>query len=191
MRRVIRLYCRFQMQPLQPREHGWRESNSALGTFLAMINMSGPGGKVIHPKEALHAAQHIAGAHRSDRVWLDPPPLDAFRGILSIRTGKPGEGIAHGPSYNGPPLVDPGFAKVRTRAFWFMHKDHVSPPHPSDRKIRDRPVILYFHGGAGVTFSAGDLFMGETLAGNLARTSGIDVFCESKRALTAERNHII
>lgn len=177
VRRVIRNYCRFKVQPIQPREHGWRESNTALGTFLAIANMSGPGGRVIHPKETVQAALHEVGGKRLDRVWIDPPPLDAFRGLLTIQTGKPGTGFAHGKTYKGPPLVDPGFAKVRTRCFWFMHKDNISPPKPSEKRSRDRPVILYFHGGASVTFSAGDLFMGECLARNLAHTSGIDVFC--------------
>ena len=29
-----------------------------------------------------------------------------------------------------------------------------------------------------MTFAAGDIFMGQTLARNLASTTGIDVFCE-------------
>lgn len=177
VRRVIRVYCRLRVQPIQPRENGWRESNSILGTMLEFINLSGPGGRVIHPKEALRAAEQAAG-NRTDRVWIDPPPLDAFRGILTINTQGPGKGFVHSKTYQGPPLVAPGMAKVRTRCFWFMHRDNLSPPHPSQKKKQDRPVILYFHGGAGVTFGAGDLFMGQTLARNLAHTSGIDVFCE-------------
>lgn len=184
VRRVVRLFTRFGVQPVQPREHGWRESSTIIGTMLGLLNLSGPGGRVVHPEMALRAAEHAAG-QRADRVWIPPPPLDAFRGLLTIRTGKAGEGTAHGPTYNGPPLVDPGFAKVRTRCFWFMHKDGVSPPTPSQKgktRTSDRPVFLYFHGGASVTFSAGDLFMGETLAKNLAHTTGIDVFCESDEA---------
>ncbi|PWN18754.1 alpha/beta-hydrolase [Microstroma glucosiphilum] len=178
VRRVVRLFTRFGVQPIQPRENGWRESSTILGTFLGLLNLSGPGGRVVHPEMALRAAEHAAG-QRADRVWIPPPPLDAFRGLLTIRTGKAGEGTAHGPTYNGPPLIDPAFAKVRTRCFWFMHKDGISPPVPSQKgrtRNSDRPVILYFHGGASVTFSAGDLFMGETLAKNLAHTTGIDVF---------------
>lgn len=178
VKRIIRLYCRFKVQPVQPREHGIRESNTALGTLLSIANLSGPGGRVIHPKETIKAALHEAGGGRLDRVWIAPPPLEAFRGILTVQTGKPGTGFAHGKTYKGPPLVSPSLAKVRTRCFWFMHRDSLAPPKANEKKSRDRPVILYFHGGASVTFSAGDLFMGECLTRNLAHTSGIDVFCE-------------
>lgn len=129
----------------------------------------------MHPKEAIQAAEQAAGK-RTDRVWIDPPPLEAFRGILTINTAGPGKGFAHCKTYAGPPLVEPGFAKVRTRCFWFMHKDGLRPPHRGEKKKRDRPVFLYFHGGAGVTFGAGDPFMGQCLAVNLAHTTGIDVF---------------
>ncbi|CAO1613077.1 unnamed protein product [Parajaminaea phylloscopi] len=176
VRRVIRIYCRFRVQPIQPRENGWRESNSVIGTALEFANLSGPGGRVVHPKEAIRAAEQAAGGKRSDRVWIDPPPLDAFRGILTINTQGPGKGYVHSKTYQGPPLVEPGMAKLRTRCFWFMHRDGLSPPNPAEKRRRDRPVILYFHGGAGVTFGAGDLFMGQTFARNLAHTTGIDVF---------------
>lgn len=188
VRRVIRMFIRFKMQPIQPRENGWRESSSFIGTLLAISNMSGPGGKVIHPRKMIHAAEKDTDSGRLDRVWIRPPPLNAFRGLLTIRTSERGQKVENGETYRGPALVDPGMAKLRTKCYWFMHRDQLSPPGPggqgSSAPTADRPVILYFHGGAGVTFSAGDLFMGETLAANLAKTSGIDVFCELSSLLS-------
>lgn len=40
------------------------------------------------------------------------------------------------------------------------------------------PLSNLLDGGAGVTFSAGDMFMGQCLARNLARDTKTDVFCE-------------
>jgi len=37
-------------------------------------------------------------------------------------------------------------------------------------------TILYFHGGAGVTMSPGDIFMGDCLSRNLSKEVGIDIF---------------
>lgn len=59
--------------------------------------------------------------------------------------------------------------RKRVPAFWFRTKKAKSTE-------KSRPnVMLYFHGGAYITFDAGDPFMGTTLAGRLAKHSGMDV----------------
>ncbi|PWN97770.1 alpha/beta-hydrolase [Tilletiopsis washingtonensis] len=167
-------FIALRLQPIAPREGGWRESPNFLAALLVTLNLSGPGGfaAVRRPQKVVKAAKKQTHGH--DRVWMDAPPLEYFRGLLTIHSGS-SSAMVRSPTYTGPPLVDPSWAKARTRAFWFMRKAGEAPPELDGSK-RDRPVILYFHGGAGVTFAAGDIFMGQTLARNLASTTGIDVF---------------
>ncbi|EPQ31446.1 uncharacterized protein PFL1_00781 [Pseudozyma flocculosa PF-1] len=186
VRRAMRSMIRFGFQPIQPREGGWRDTRGSIAALLNVLNYSGPGGSVTHPKLAADAAKKVARG--VDKVWFDPPPLDALTDVLSVRTQGAGRGLAvQSTHYAGPPLLDPAFAKTRSRAFWFMHRPGVLPPSAqaasksattttTKTPPRERPVILYFHGGAGVTFSAADLFMGQCLASNLAKSSGADVF---------------
>ena len=171
VRRAMRNFIRFRFQPIQPREGGLRDRHGFLAATLSLLNFSGPGGNVTHPKLAIKAA---AQELSRDKVWFDPPPLELFNDVLSIQTGKWGSGKVKSEYYNGPPLVEPKWAKTRTCGYWFMHKDGISPPLKSGK--HDRPVILYFHGGAGVTFSASDMFMGQGIAKNLAHSAGVDVF---------------
>lgn len=179
-RLAIRFMIIFKMQPIQPREGGLRERPGVVSTMLAVLNNTGPGGRVAHPIMAAKAASKIGHKqdskhYRHDRVWFDPPPLEYFRGILTLKT-RERQRVEDCETYNGPAMVDISWSKHRTRAFWFMPKGVTQPPPAESKGGQDGPVILYFHGGAAVTFSAGDMFMGITLAANLARTSGIPVF---------------
>ncbi|PWN52412.1 alpha/beta-hydrolase [Violaceomyces palustris] len=178
VKRAMRNMIRFHFQPIAPRENGWRDGDGFLATLLSVLNFSGPGGYVSHPQLPLKIKANQA-TRSPDKVWFDAPPLEALTGILSVRT-QDRKARVSSKTYTGPPLVDPGWAKCRTRAFWFMHRSGLLPPLPvklggGDRE-RDRPVVLYFHGGAGVTFNAADPFMGRTLANNFARTAQVDVF---------------
>ena len=183
-RLTIHFMVFLRMQPIQPREGGLRERPGALGTLLAILNNTGPGGRVAHPLLAVEAARKIGHKQggkrlRNDRVWFDAPPLAYYRGLLSLRTpkGSPLEQRVEGcPTYNGPAMVDVAWAKNRTRAFWFMPHGETQHPPAEVKGGQKEPVILYFHGGAAVTFSAGDMFMGATLAANLAKTSQLAVF---------------
>jgi acetyl esterase/lipase len=181
-RLAIRFMVLFKMQPIQPREGGIREKPGFVGTSLALLNELGPGGRVAHPLMAAEAVSKKAHKQdtkhtRHDRVWFDPPPLEYYRGILTLKTTETGlEKVTDCDTYKGPAMIDMKWAKVRTRAFWFM-PDGTKQHLPEKVKGAQKgPVILYFHGGAGVTFSAADIFMGVTLAGNLARSSKIPVF---------------
>ncbi len=79
-------------------------------------------------------------------------------------------------AYTGPPLLDAKWLKWNVRALWFTHKPRVVPSQLGAKTRPTRPVVCYFHGGAGVTFNAGDLHMGQNLAKTFARTAGIDIF---------------
>ncbi|UZJ53408.1 hypothetical protein CBS101457_002728 [Exobasidium rhododendri] len=170
------------MQPIQPREGGYRERPGIVGTVLAILNNTGPGGRVAHPIMAAQAAVKIGHKQdsehrRHDRVWFDAPPLQYYRGILSLKTSKTTKDrVQDCETYNGPPMVDISWTKSRTRAFWYLPKGDKQRTPAASEGGQKEPVILYFHGGAGVTFSAGDMFMGITLASNLAKTSEIPVF---------------
>jgi len=169
------------MQPIQPREGGLRERPGAIGTILAILNNTGPGGRVAHPLMAAQAAKKIGHKQdakhlRNDRIWFDAPPLEYYRGILSLKTSEVAQPVQDCETYNGPAMVDVSWAKSRTRAFWFMPHGEKQHPPAAVKGGQKEPVILYFHGGAAVTFSAGDMFMGITLASNLAKTTGIPVF---------------
>ncbi|CEH17720.1 hypothetical protein CBOM_04114 [Ceraceosorus bombacis] len=174
---AMRNFIFFRLQPIAPRQGGLRERPGLLGALLQSLNASGPGGRVVLPKQLAKTSLQAAKKQnrRRDRIWFDAPQLEYFRGILAIQPGKEGTGAVRTAGYRGPALVEPKWAKAKTRGFWFMRKDGEAPPEVDEKKS-ERPVILYFHGGAGVTFGAGDIFMGMTLAQNLARTSGIDVF---------------
>lgn len=183
-RLAIKFMVLFKMQPIQPRENGWREKPGVIGTTLALLNELGPGGRVAHPIMAAEAAskkghKQDAKHARHDRVWFDPPPLDYYRGILTLKTGDSDttvERVQDCDTYNGPAMVDMKWAKVRTRAFWFMPGGMKQQPPSKSKGGQKEPVTLYFHGGAGVTFSAADIFMGITLAANLAKSSKMPVF---------------
>ncbi|KAK0567138.1 hypothetical protein OC844_000383 [Tilletia horrida] len=174
----LRNFTRFAFQPVAPREGGLRDRAGILATVLEVANFSGPGGRVVPPPDSVEAQRKAARGERHDVAWFDPPPLETLTGLLSLRWGRPGQGHVSSESYHGAPLVDPAWAKARVRAFWFMAKDNTYPPQPqsSNTLAPSRPVLLYFHGGAGVTMSPGDIFMGDCLAKNLARDAGIDVF---------------
>lgn len=150
-RLAMELFVITKFQPVAPREGGWRETPGLIGGLLSLLNYTGPGGRVAHPRTALKAAmlpQHDENK-RGDRVWFGAPPLEYFRGILSINpTGRDGQGqVTDSDNYRGAPLVRPGEAKIRTRAFWFMPggpKEHAPLPHRE--KGQDRQVILFFRG---------------------------------------------
>lgn len=151
VRHSMRNFIRFGLQPLAPRENGWREMPGLIGAFLSLLNFSGPGGNIRHPEKALKAAlKNSGGRKRLDRVWIDPPPLEAYRGVLSIQASNkksiPPTRVKT-QDYNGPALIEAAWAKTRIRCFWFMHKDHVTPPElttHTDHKAPTRNVILYF-----------------------------------------------
>ncbi|KOS14546.1 endoplasmic reticulum protein [Malassezia pachydermatis] len=174
-RRAIRNMCRFGMQPIPPREHGWRESNNMLGAFLSLLNNSGPGGIVAMPSAEIHQVEEMVKRGRHDRDWFNPPPLEAFKGILSIKT-SPEDMVTDSAMYNGPALVEPKWAKTRIRGLWFMKDAKSHAPKPGPAGSQKQPVLLYFHGGAGVTFSAGDPFMGQTLAKSISQIGKMDMF---------------
>jgi hypothetical protein len=135
-------FIALRLQPIAPREGGWRESPNFLAALLVTLNLSGPGGfaAVRRPQKVVKAAKKQTHGH--DRVWMDAPPLEYFRGLLTIHSGS-SSAMVRSPTYTGPPLVDPSWAKARTRAFWFMRKAGEAPPELDGSK-RDRPVILYF-----------------------------------------------
>jgi len=170
VRRAVRLMTVFGMQPIPPRENGWREMNNFVGKLLSNLNTQGPGG-FVGP-----ATENYASKNRPDVEWFDPPPLEAFRGVLTIRTPtNQNTNVKDSRYYSGPPLLEPCWAKARTKAFWFMSERRPAPSlGPSGSQ--SRPVILYFHGGAGVTMSAGDPYTGLTLARTLAKNAQMDVF---------------
>ncbi|KAL9941129.1 hypothetical protein V8E36_000617 [Tilletia maclaganii] len=172
----LRNFTRFGFQPVAPREGGLRDRAGVLATALELANFSGPGGHVKPPAGSVEAQHKQAKGQRHDVSWFDPPPLECLTGVLSIRWGRPGQGYVSSDSYHGAPLVDPHWAKKRVRGLWFMAKDGTYPPQPESTRTPDRPVLLYFHGGAGVTMSPGDIFMGDCLSRNLSKEVGIDIF---------------
>lgn len=176
VRRVMRNLIRFHVQPIAARKGGLRDRNSLLGAIVSAANLSGPGGSVIHAKEKVKALKLDAQTGRIDKVWVPPASPEYLDGILAVKTSANDRRKIVTDEYEGPPLLDAKWAKWHVRAFWFTHKPHTIPPQPRATTKPDRSVLLYFHGGAGVTFNAGDLHMGQNLAKNLARDAGIDVF---------------
>ncbi|KAE8226098.1 hypothetical protein CF319_g1264 [Tilletia indica] len=175
-KRSLKNMTRFQLQPVAPREGGLRDRAGVLSTILEMANFSGPGGRVFPPANSPEAARKSSKGERHDVSWFDPPPLEALTGILSVRWGRPGQGHVSSDTYHGAPLVDASWAKARTRAIWFMAKENTYPRQPDSQGEPTRPVCLYFHGGAGVTLGAGDMFVGDALSKNLAQGVDIDLF---------------
>ncbi|PWY96885.1 hypothetical protein BCV70DRAFT_144465, partial [Testicularia cyperi] len=176
VRRVMRNLIRFHVQPIVPRKGGFRDRNTLLAAILSAANLSGPGGAVIHAKDDIKALKLDAQTGRVDKVWVPPARPEHLDGILAVKTSPNDRRKITTDYYTGPPLLDAKWAKWHVRAFWFTCKPHQLPPQPSARSKPSRPVILYFHGGAGVTFNAGDLQMGQNLGKNLARVTGVDVF---------------
>jgi len=149
VRHSMRNFIRFGLQPLAPRENGWREAPGIIGAFLALLNFSGPGGYIRHPEKALKAALKVSGGKRLDRVWIDPAPLEAYRGILSIQASSkksiPPTRVKTN-DYNGPALIEAAWAKTRIRCFWFMHTAGATPPESTTspgHAAPSRNVILY------------------------------------------------
>lgn len=171
--RAMRSLIRFRMQPMPPREHGWREMDNALGGLLSLINLSGPGGLVSSAPPVIDQVAQYSRTGRRDTDWFDPPSLDALKGILSIKVDN--ECVRDSSEYEGPALVEPKWAKTRIKGYWFMHS-HNHVPIPGPAGCQKRPVLLYFHGGACVTFAAGDIFMGQTLCKALSSNVEIDTF---------------
>ena len=159
-RHAIRSFMLFRFQPLIPRENGLRERGGPLGNLLELLNLSGPGG-------------HVSGKGlfaRPDIEWFPPPPIEVFQGFFSIRI--PEGTRVESPYYAGPALVDPEWTNVRTRGLWFMHNKGPVPKKGPLGSQKD-PIILFVHGGSGVTFAAGDPFLGHTLTKTLVSTTGI------------------
>lgn len=159
-RHAIKSFILLRMQPLIPRENGMRERGGPLGNLLEFLNLSGPGG-------------HVSGKRlfaRPDIEWFPPPPIEAFQGFFSIRV--PERTRVESPYYAGPALVDPEWANVRTRGVWFMYNKG-PVPNKGPLGSQNNPIILFVHGGAGVTFAAGDPFLGHTLTKTLVSTTGI------------------
>ena len=171
----IFIYCMgvIRFCPVPNKENGWRET-SIFAPILQLLTFSSAGGAIIADKKTQQRLK--IKAKRLDRVWFNPPPVDMLRGIISVRVPNKEDQVVRSPRYHGRPLIAPEWAKSRCKAYWYMRSAGVIPPQPSDTEARRRPVLLYIHGGAGVSFQAGDMFMGDCLAKNLARTAGIDVF---------------
>ncbi len=158
--------------PIPNKENGWRET-SILAPLLQVLSYSSAGSTVMADSKTLTKLK--VKAKRLDRVWFDPPPVEYLQGILSVRVPGKEHRLVSSPLYKGRAILPPHWAKARCRAFWYMRKAGLMPPLPSDPQPRTRPVMLYIHGGAGVSFAAGDIFMGETLVKNMARTAEIDI----------------
>ncbi|WFC97625.1 hypothetical protein MYAM1_000343 [Malassezia yamatoensis] len=171
--RAMRNLIRFRMQPLPPREKGWREMDNALGGLLSLLNLSGPGGLVSSIRPVVSQVAQYTREGRRDSDWFDPPPLDYLKGILTIKVGN--NQVRDSKDYQGPALVEPKWAKTRVKGFWFMH-NHTHSPIPGPSGSQKRSVLLYFHGGAGVTFAAGDIFMGQTLCKSISSQVQVDIF---------------
>ena len=171
----ILIYCMtaIRFSPLASKENGWRET-SLFAPGLQLLSFSSLGSSIFADKKIQQRLK--IQAKRLDRVWFNPPPPDMLRGILSVRVPNKETQLVHSPLYHGLPLIAPEWAKARCKGYWYMRSTGLIPPLPSDTEPRTRPVLLYIHGGAGVSFHAGDIFMGDCLAKNLARTAGIDVF---------------
>ncbi|SPO28519.1 uncharacterized protein UTRI_04916 [Ustilago trichophora] len=176
VRRVMRNLIRFSVQPIAPRKGGLRDRNTLIATIVGCLNLSGPGGSVVLAKENIKALKLNATHGRPDKVWIPPAGPEYLDGILAVKAGPNDRRKIVTHVYTGPPLLDAKWLKWSIRALWFTHKPHVVPPQPRSSTKPSRPVICYFHGGAGVTFNAGDLHMGQNLAKTFARTAGIDVF---------------
>lgn len=176
VRRVMRNLIRFGVQPIAPRKGGLRDRNTLVATVVSCLNLSGPGGSVVLAKENIKALKLNALHGRPDKVWIPPAGPEYLDGILAVKTGPNDRRKIVTDAYTGPPLLDAKWLKWSVRALWFTHKPHTVPPQPRSATKLQRPVICYFHGGAGVTFNAGDLHMGQNLAKTFARSAGIDVF---------------
>ncbi|KAJ9474252.1 Abhydrolase_3 domain-containing protein [Pseudozyma hubeiensis] len=176
VRRVMRNLIRFGVQPIVPRKGGLRDRNTLIATVASCLNLSGPGGSVVLAKDNIKALKLNATHGRPDKVWIPPAGPEYLDGILAVKAGPNDRRKIVTDAYTGPPLLDAKWLKWSVRALWFTHKPHVVPSQPRSKNKPTRPVICYFHGGAGVTFNAGDLHMGQNLAKTFARNAGIDVF---------------
>ena len=176
VRRAMRNLIRFGVQPVVPRKGGLRDRNTLVATIVAGLNLSGPGGSVVLAKENVKALKLNATHGRPDKVWIPPVGPEYLHGILTVRIDANDRRRIVTDAYSGPPLLDAKWLKWSIRALWFTHKPHIVPPQPRSSTKPMRPVICYFHGGAGVTFNAGDMHMGQNLAKTFARTANIDVF---------------
>lgn len=172
-RYAMRNIIRFNLQPIPPREKGWREMDNVIGGFLSLVNLSGPGGLVASAPPIVDQVEGYIRDGRRDTDWFNPPPLEALKGILSIKVGD--NKVTDSTEYKGAALVEPKWAKTRVKGYWFMH-NHADSPMPGPSGSQKHPVVLFFHGGAGVSFSAGDAFLGQTLTKTLAKKGQIDVF---------------
>ncbi|KDN53605.1 alpha/beta-hydrolase [Tilletiaria anomala UBC 951] len=161
-----------RFSPIPNKENGWRET-SRLAPLLQAISFSSAGVSIMADNKTQQRLK--IKAKRLDRVWFNPPPPEMLRGILSVNVPNKVDQVVSSPRYVGRPLIQPYWAKARCRAFWYMRSPGIMPPNPGDNEKRKRPVLLYIHGGAGVSFAAGDMFMGDTLAKNLARTANVDI----------------
>lgn len=156
VRLSIRLMILTRFQPLAPREKGWREQPGFIGAMLASLNMSGPGARVAHPLLAVQAAKKVAHSQknnqRNDRVWFDAPPLQYYRGVLSLKVDSTREGgsivaprrVTDSALYEGPAMVDVSWAKSRTRGFWFLPNGSKQHPPKVSSEAQKEPVVLYF-----------------------------------------------
>lgn len=176
VRRVMRNLIRFRVQPIVPRKGGLRDRNTLIATVVSCFNLSGPGGSVVLAKENIKALKLNATHGRPDNVWIPPAGPECLDGILAVKTGPNDRREIVTDVYTGPPLLDAKWLKWSIRALWFTHKPHLVPPQPRSISKPTGPVVCYFHGGAGVTFNAGDIHMGQNLAKTFARSAGIDIF---------------
>lgn len=144
IRYVLKVITAVRFQPLPPREHGLRESRGLIGSTLSFLNQSGPGGlaaSLVVP--AVEEAEEVAKYGNLSSDWFAPAPLHAFRGILSIKTPKNARTPVSGSeTYKYFPVLEPKWANVRTKGYWFM-QHHKPKPKPGAPGSQARPVLLY------------------------------------------------
>lgn len=179
----IAIYCMgiIRFAPAPHSETGWLQGDSVLSSILALVfqllTFRSYGARIWADTKTVPHVRHL-GRRRLDEVLVTPPPADWLRGILAIRDPRIplDEQVSFSPLYYGRPMIEPGFAKRRVKCYWYLSRGtKVPPPHDTTDKRPAKPVLLWCHGGAGVSFSAGDNFMGATLAATLARNADVDV----------------